>query len=258
MNNSLNELYCYREMLNNLVRKELRTRYKGSILGFLWTFLNPLLLLLVYTVVFSTIMRVNVENFAMYLFVALLPWIFFSTTVLSSTGSIIAGKELVKKVYFPRVVLPLAVVTAGAINMLFGFVILFPCLLIFGIPITPAVICLPLLVFLLYILTLGISLITAALNVYFRDLEHILGIAMTAWFFFTPIIYPVEMIPARFLTYFFINPVAPILLAYRDILFLGQFPNFAVLGLSFISSTLILILGYNIFMHLQKNFAEDL
>jgi lipopolysaccharide transport system permease protein len=255
---NLKELYYYREMIKNLVRKELRTRYKGSVLGFLWTFINPLLLLVVYTIVFSIVMRVNIDNFSMFLFVALLPWIFFSTSVIISTGSIIANKDLIKKIYFPREVLPISVVSAGILNLLFGFVILLPCLLIFGIRITSAIIYLPIVVILIYIITMGVSLITACLNVYFRDTEQIIGIAMTAWFFFTPILYPVEIVPDKFLKLFFLNPMAPIILAFREILFYGKPPNFQVLGISYTIAFLVILYGYNLFLKLQKNFAEEI
>jgi lipopolysaccharide transport system permease protein len=120
---SLKEIYKYREMLKNLVRKELRTRYKGSVLGFLWTFINPLLQLLVYTVIFSTVMRINIDRFYIFMFVALLPWIFFSTSVQSSSSTIISNKDLIKKIYFPRVVLPVSVVISGLMNMIFSFAI---------------------------------------------------------------------------------------------------------------------------------------
>ena len=258
MLSQIKELYCYREMLKNLVKQDLRTRYKGSVLGFFWTFLNPLLLLAVYTMVFSMIMRVNIDNFAMFLFVALLPWIFFSTSVLNGTGSIVANKDLIKKVYFPREVIPLSVVNASLMNLVFSYFILFPSLLVFGVNITSAIIYLPLAMIPLYLLALGIALITSALNVYFRDLEHILGILMMAWFFSTPILYPVEMLPQIYLKYFMLNPVAPIVLAFRDILFYGNIPNLVVLLYSTITAILIVIFGYSLFQMLQKNFAEEI
>lgn len=255
---SLQEIYRYREMLKNTVRKELRTRYKGSVLGFLWTFINPLLQLLVYTVIFSTIMRINIDKFYMFMFVALLPWIFFSTSVQSSASTIISNKDLVKKVYFPRIVLPISVVISSLMNMLFSFAIVFPALIISGIGITPALIYLPIVLIAAFIMTLGFSILFSGLNVYFRDLEHILGIAIMAWFYFTPIVYPVEMIPVGFLKLFFLNPVTPIILGFRDILYYGIAPNFAMLGINILSGVLLLIFGLMVFENLQKNFAEEI
>ena len=253
------ELYQYREMLKNLVRKDLRTRYKGSFFGFLWTFINPLLQLLVYTVIFTTVMRFNnIENYSMFLFVALLPWIFFSGALTSSAGSIIGNKELIKKIFFPREIIPISVVTSGFVNMVLSYVIVFIALFVTGIGITPAVLCLPLVFLAAYMMTLGFSLLFSALNVYFRDLEHILGIVTMAWFYFTPIIYAVDMIPARFLGLFFMNPLTPIILAFRDILYYGVMPDFAILGINLATGVLLTIFGHQIFRKLQKNFVEEI
>lgn len=254
----IKEIYRYREMLKNLVKKDLRTRYKGSVLGFLWTFVNPLLQLIVYTVIFSTIMRINIDKFYMFLFVALLPWIFFSTSVQVSAGTIIANKDLVKKIYFPRVILPLSVVTSGLMNLLFGFIIVFISLIVSKIGITIAIIYLPIVIIIEYVITLAFSLLVSALNVYFRDLEHILGIAMMAWFYFTPIIFPVEMIPKEYLKYFFLNPMTPIIVSFRDILYYGRTPDFMMLGISLVTGLLMIIFSYNVFKILQKNFAEEI
>lgn len=258
MIDDIRELFRYTEMLKNLVKKDLRTKYKGSFLGFLWTFVNPLLQLLVYTVIFSTIMRINIDKFYIFLFVALLPWIFFSTSLQVSSSVIISNKDLVKKVYFPRVILPISVVSSNFMNMIFGFVILFPVLLLSGIGIRVAVLCLPLVMIVHYIMTLGFSILFSALNVYFRDLEHILSIAIMAWFYFTPIIFPVEMIPKEYIRIFFLNPVASVILAYRDILYYGRTPNFLSLGISFVIALLLLVFSYLLFQVLQRNFAEEI
>lgn len=254
----LKELYRYREMLKNLVKKDLRTRYKGSVLGFLWTFVNPLLQLIVYTVIFSTIMRINIEKFYMFLFVGLVPWIFFATSVQVSAGTIIANKDLVKKIYFPREILPLSVVTSGLMNLLFSFAIVFIALIVSRINITLNIVYLPVIILVEYVFTLGLSLIVSSLNVYFRDLEHILGILMMAWFYFTPIIFPVEMIPKEYLKYFFLNPMTPIIISFKDVLYYGKSPDFIMLGISFIIGLLVLIFGFNLFKVLQKNFAEEI
>jgi len=251
------ELFSYKEMLVNLVRKELRTRYKGSVLGFLWTFINPLLQLIVYSLVFATIMRMNVKNYPMFLFVVLLPWIFFQNSVLISTGCIVGNKDLVKKVYFPREVLPIAVATSGLMNLLFGFVIVFPCIFIFHIKITYSILYLPIIILIEYILTLGFSILFACLNVYFRDLEHILGIFMMAWFYLTPVIYPVDLI-LPYIKYFYINPMTPIAIAFRDILYYGSSPDLLSLLITFIAGLLLLIFSYNVFKRLERNFAEEI
>ena len=113
----IKELYDYREMLSNLVKKDLKVRYKGSVLGFLWTFLNPLLQLIVYTIVFSTIMKVNIDKFYIYLFIGLIPWLFFATCTQAGSTSILMNKDLIKKIYFPRIILPISTVNSAFMNM---------------------------------------------------------------------------------------------------------------------------------------------
>lgn len=252
------ELYKYREMIKNLVKKDLKSRYKGSFLGFLWTFVNPLLQLVVYSIIFSTVMRVNIEKYYIFLFVALLPWIFFSTSLQVSAGSIISNKDLVKKVYFPREVIPISVVTAGLMNLLYGFTILFPCLIIFKIKITWTIVYLPFVIIVEYIVTLSFALLFSSINVYFRDLEHMLEVFLMAWFYFTPIIFPVEMIPQKYIKYFFLNPVTPIITAFRDILYYGKAPDLKMLFMILVAGILMLIFSYNVFKTLQKDFAEEI
>ena len=255
---NLMELYRYREMLKNLVRKDLRTRYKGSFFGFLWTFINPLLQLLVYTAIFSTIMRVNIDKYHMFLFVALLPWIFFSNSILLSTNAIVGNKDLIKKVYFPRIVLPISVVTSGLINLLYGFIIVILALLITGVGITAAIIYLPVVTIVAFVMTLGFSLLFSSLNVFFRDLEHILGIVTMAWFYFTPVLFSVDMIPPSFMKVFFLNPMTPIILSFRDVLYYGQAPDWRMLGISLLIGLLLVLFGSQVFHMLEKNFAEEI
>lgn len=256
--NSLKELYTYREMLFNLVKKDLRTRYKGSVLGFFWTFLNPLLQLIVYTFVFSVVMRAGIEKYYIYLFVALVPWIFFSTSLTSSSASIIANKDLIKKIYFPRIIIPMAVVNGAFMNMLFTMIVVFVALIFSGIGISWYIILLPIIMVLEYLLVLGLAFVISALNVYFRDLEHILGILTMAWMYATPILYDIDMVPQNLQSLFELNPMTPIVLAFRDILYYKTMPDLSHMGLILIWSIGFIVLGYFIFNKLQKGFAEEL
>jgi len=166
----LRELYHYREMIYMLVKRELRGRYKGSVLGFFWTFLNPLLQLTVYTMVFSFIMRAGIENYHIFLFVALIPWIFLATSVQGGSTCILGQKSMVSKIYFPRQVLPIAHVTTCFVNMLLCFIVVFivvalsiglkGVLLIYLIPI----------MLIEYLVALGLTFIVSAVTVYFRDI----------------------------------------------------------------------------------------
>ncbi|MFI3237864.1 MAG: ABC transporter permease [Lachnospiraceae bacterium] len=256
---TLKEIYDYREMIRSLVKKDLRSRYKGSALGFLWTFLNPLLQLMVYTLVFSVIMRSGIEKYYIFLFVALIPWIFFATSLSAGSSCIIAQKDLVKKIYFPRQVLPIAHVTTCFVNMLLTFVVVFGAVAVAGIGINPVAICyLPIIMFVEYLLALGFALLTSALTVYFRDLEYILGIITMAWQFLTPIMYSIEMVPENIQRIFYLNPMTSIIVAYRDILYYKQVPEVSTLLSALILGVVVLAIGCVVFDKLQKHFAEEL
>lgn len=257
--NKLKEIYAYREMIVSLVRKDLRGRYKGSVLGFLWTFINPLLQLLVYTLVFSVIVKMNIEKYYLFLFVALIPWIFFSSSIAAGASCIMAQKDLVKKIYFPREVLPISHVTTCFVNMLLSFVVVFLVIAVSGTGINfIAILYLPIIMVVEYILALGMAMIFSALTVYFRDLEHILGIVTMAWQFLTPIMYSIEIVPESMMPVFMANPMTPIIIAYRDILYYKQIPHISTLLHAFVLGIVILILGSVVFNQLQKRFAEEL
>ena len=252
-------IYRYREMLINMVRRELRGKYKGSILGFLWTFINPLLQLVVYTIVFSNIMRMGVSNYEIFLFVALIPWMFFSTSVLSGAGSIIYNQSLVTKIYFPREILPLSVVTSNFINMIYCSVIVLAVVLFYHMNLNLEVwFMLPVIAFIEYILVIGIVLIVSALTVYFRDLEHILGIIIMAWQFLTPVMYPELFVPSQYQAILYLNPMTPIIISFRDVLYYGKMPVVENLVYAFLWSLIIFICGFLLFGKLQKDFAEEL
>ena len=178
----LREIYNYREMLISLIRKELRGKYKASVLGFMWSFLTPLFQMLVYIVVFSQILKSGIEHFAIFLLVSLMPWNFFSASITNGSTCVISQENLVKKIYFPRIILPLSFVTSMFINLLITFVLIFFILLVsgFGIDLI-AIAFLPVILVAEYMLALGICTIVSALAVYFRDLEYIMGILSMAW-----------------------------------------------------------------------------
>lgn len=256
---TLKELYAYREMINSLVRKDLRGRYKGSVLGFLWTFINPLLQLCVYTIVFSTILQNGIDKYYLFLFVGLIPWLFFSACLTTGSAVILNEKNLVSKIYFPREVLPIAYVTSSFVNMLLCFIVVFAVVLVSRVAINPvALLFLPIIMLIEYILALGFTLITSAVTVYFRDLQHILGIVSMAWMYMTPIMYSEEIIPAQYLPIFYLNPMTPIIKAYRDILYFARIPEMETLAQSLIFGVVGLLLGFLIFGRLKRGFAEEI
>lgn len=259
MTERITEIYAYREMISSLVRRDLKGRYKGSALGFLWTFLNPLLQLVVYTMVFSVIMRAGIKDYYLFLFVALIPWIFFSTSLTGGAGCILSQQDMVKKIYFPREVLPVSYVTAQFMNMLFSFAVIFIVLLLAQYPLHPkAVVCLPLVMAAEYVLALGFTMGMSAATVYIRDLEYILGIAVMAWQFLTPVMYAIDQVPETVRWIFAANPMTYIITAYRDILYFGKPPRLEDLLSAVIFGAVVLAAGWAVFQRLQKQFAEEL
>lgn len=257
--NTIKELYAYRQMIFSLVRKDLRGRYKGSALGFLWTFINPLLQLVVYTVVFSFILKTNIERYYLYLFVALIPWIFFSSSITVGAASVVAQKDLIKKIYFPRMVIPISYVTSCFVNMLLCFIVIFAVILVSGAGFNfAALLTLPVIMAVEYILALGMALLTSAVTVYFRDLEHILGIVSMVWMYMTPIMYDRSIVPERLLPIFNLNPMTHIISCYRDVLYRKEMPDLLSLISAAALGIFFLILGGIVFNRLQRRFAEEL
>lgn len=257
--NMIGELYNYRQMMYSLVQRDLRGRYKGSVLGFLWTFLNPLLQLGVYTLVFSYILRAGIEDFYLFLFVALVPWLFFATCLQGGASCILAQQDMVKKIYFPREVLPVSFVVSQFINMLLTFIVIFAVLILSGHGINiQAVVYLPIIMIVEFVLALGITMLVSSLTVYFRDLEYILGIVTMAWMYLTPVLYSSDMVPEQLRTFFMLNPMTSIILAYRDILYYKQVPELSTLIQATVLGVVVLIAGVFVFSKLKRNFVEEL
>lgn len=254
----IKEIYEYREMIFSLVKKDLRGRYKGSVLGFLWTFLNPLLQLVVFTFVFSIIMKNDIEQYYLFLFVALVPWMFFACSVQDGSTSILREKDMVKKIYFPREVLPMATVTSSFVNMLLTFIVVFVVLIGSGRGISvTALICLPVVMIVQYILCMGIALIVASITVYLRDLQYILGILVMALQYMTPVMYESSRVPEWALPIFYLNPMTSIIEIYRKILYYKQVPQLGDLLEAFIMGLVFIVIGEFLFKKLQKGFAEN-
>ena len=255
----LKEIYAYREMLVSLVHRDLRGRYKGSVLGFAWTFINPLLQLGVYTIVFSVIMRNGIKDYYLYLFVALIPWIFFSSSISGGAGCIRGQADMTKKIYFPREIIPLSFVTSQFVNMLLSLVVVFAVLIISGKGINPiSLLYLPLIMIIEYILALGMTLLISGISVYLRDLEYFIGVLMMLWQFLTPVMYGLDSVPERLLGLFFLNPMTSIIVAYRDILYFKQIPDLHTLLSAVVFGIVFLGIGFLSFNHLKKHFAEEL
>lgn len=246
-------------MVYSLVKRDLRGRYKGSVLGFLWTFLNPLLQLIVYTFVFSTVMRAGIEDYYLFLFVALVPWNYFSTSVAGGAGCITGQQNMVNKIYFPREVLPISHVLSQLINMLLSFIVVILVLLVAGKGINLAVWWyLPIIVLQETLLAFGLTMLVSAITVYFRDMQFLLNVIMMAWQFLTPVMYTVDMVPEELRGIFYLNPMTPIIVAYRDVFYYKQAPELHTFIMGTVMGVVILIIGWATFGKLKKRFAEVL
>ncbi len=261
----IKKLFSYRELLISLTKKELKVKYRGSALGFFWSLLNPILTMLVYSFVFSIVLRAGIQEFGIFLICALLPFNFLSNSVNYGTGSIISNSNLVNKIYFPREILPLSIVFSNLVNFLFELVALFIVLAFMGYKFYLFLYILPVLILIQFFLVVGMTLLVSALNVFFRDLQHLITIVMMVWFFGTPIIYPLSMVPERFQPFIkFINPMTIYVTYYRNIFYYTKFhegagfpsvlETIAALGISL----LIFFIGYFVFKKLEYRFAEEI
>lgn len=252
------ELYNYRELLKTNVKKEVRGKYKNSFLGILWSFLNPLLQLAVYSIIFGSLLGGGNPTYHIYVCVALIPWTYFTSAIQQADYTIISNGNIIKKVYFPREILPISVATSGAINFVISTLIILVFCIFSGLGLTAYALWYPVILLVQYILVLGISFIVSSITVYVRDLEHIIGVVLMAAFYATPIVYKLEQLPANLQVIMQLNPMTHIINAYRDIFYYQQMPDFQSLGILFIASLALLIGGYFIFKKLQKGFAEEL
>ncbi len=252
------ELYNYRELLKTNIKKEIRGKYKGSWLGIMWTFLNPLLMLAVYAFVFPYILRVNVENYTIFMIVALIPWNFFTVAIQSGTGCVVANGNILKKVYFPREIIPISITTSQLVNFLITCLIMFAFILFSGVGFSIHILLLPVLILIQYVITLAFTFVLSAITVFVHDVDHFVSVFLTLGFYATPIVYQASMLPQKFQWALKVNPMAQLVEAYRSILYYHEYPNFNTLLIWGILSFVLLIVGYAIFKKLEKSFVEEL
>ena len=263
MLSNLAQLLRYHGLIQVLVARELKARYRGSVLGFFWSFFNPLLLLLVYTFVFTVIIPrgelVDLEPYAVFLFCGLLPWTWFSSSLSDGANVLIINGNLIKKVMFPAEVLPIVSVLANMVHFLFGLPILGAFLIYYSVPLQLSeLIWLPLVLAVQLILTLGLAMTLAALTVHFRDIKDLLANLLTLWFFATPIIYPMAILPPQGKVFMNLNPFAHLAISYQEILFYdGPFGHWKWLLALLGAGVGLFLLGYGLFDRLRDSFAEE-
>lgn len=264
----LSELWRARDLVYQLVVRDLKARYKSSVLGFVWSLLNPLGMMIVFTIVFAIIMPNNqLPNYPIFLLAGLLPWNFFSAAVMVGTNSVVAGGPLVKKVYFPREVLPLSSVLANLVNFLLALVVLFVALVVFRIRFSSWLWMLPIVIIIQTCFTLGIVFFLSTLNVFYRDIMMVMDVIMLAWFFLTPVFYPISLLPSsyRLLGHvvdvrrwmYILNPMASLTAAYRDLLYFGAHTNIDFFLRTAATALIILVAGYLFFIRFSGRFGEE-
>ena len=260
---NLRQVVRYRALIQSLVARELKARYRGSVLGFFWSFVNPLLLLLVYTFVFTSVLPgvhpPELEPFALFMFCGILPWAWFSSSLLEASNVLIAGGNLIRKVLFPAEVLPIVTVLAGLAHFCLGLPILAAFLIYYRVPVAPTdLLWFPVIVLIQLVLTLGLALLLSALTVHFRDIRDLLTNLLTLWFFATPIIYPLSQVPEPVRWFLNLNPFTHLAVSYQEALFragpFAQWPRLLAVGAG---SLLVLALGYFVFDRLRDTLAEE-
>jgi len=259
---NLAALFNYRQLIQSMVVRELKARYRGSVLGFFWSFINPLLLLLVYTFVFRYVLpsrQPNLDPYALFLFCGILPWTWFSSSILESSNVLIAGGNLIKKVLFPAEVLPIVNVLANMVHFFLGLPILVAFLIYYRAPLQLSeIVWFPVIVLVQLLLTLGLALIVSALTVHFRDLKDILSNLVTFWFFATPIIYSMQDAPPIGKMFLDLNPFTHLAVSYQEILFYpGNFGHWKWLVALGVASAGLFLAGYYLFNRLRDTFAEE-
>ena len=247
-----------RDLLRELVVRDMKLRYKRSYLGVGWTLVNPLAQLLVFDFVFRVLFRVTTPNFSAFLFIGIISWNWFSSSLLQSTTAILENRDLIRQPGFPAAMLPNVTVVAHLIHYLLTLPILFALLVVSDIPIGASILWLPLVVLLQCLLTIALSFLVACLHVKFRDTQYLLGIGLMLGFFMTPILYTMEIVPEQYLPIYQANPMAHLIEAYRDVLMYGQAPDFGTLGILTLAILASLAVFFVLFRRASADFAEEI
>jgi len=260
---NLKQLIDYRELLRTLVLKDIRQRYKGSVLGFAWNFAIPLLQLLVFWALFGVILKVAPSGdypFAVFLFTGLLPWNFVANSSIGGASSIIGNSNLVKKIYFPLQILPLSKVLAEFIALLLGMIVLAVVLIVFGVGISWQALLLPLVFLVMIVFIAGFVYLFACANVFYRDVGHILGIVVMAWMYLTPVLYPIETVSGKASwanVVIHLNPMTGVIDTFHRLLLDHQMPDWPWFGYSAAAAVIMFVAGFSVFNHYKFQFEEE-
>lgn len=257
---AIRTLFKHRELIASLVARDIRSRYKQSVLGVAWALITPIVMTLVSTVVFSYILKVKTDMpnvpYPVFFYVAMLPWTFFSHSITQGAECLVMNFNLITKIYFPREVFPISAVLGKTVDLALGILVLIPLFLIYRVDVSwTTLLVIPIMIAQLC-LTLGIVFILASINLFYRDIRHVVPLLTQVWMYMTPIIYPLNIVPEKIRFIYMLNPMAPIIDAYRTVVLKGQQPEWIYLGIAMAVSVAVLALGYRTFKKLEPAFAE--
>jgi lipopolysaccharide transport system permease protein len=255
---NIQELSAHRGLLISWVIRDIKVRYKQSLMGAAWAILQPLSATLIFAVIFSHFVRVPTDGipYPIFYYSALLPWTFFNSSITFGVSSLVSNMSLVTKIYFPREILPLSAVLASMVDFFIASLIFVGMMIFYQVPLNACLICIPLLLLIQVTFTVGVVLLTSAMNVFYRDVRFVVPLGLQLWMYLTPIIYPLSMVPERLRTVYMLNPMASIIDSYRRIILLGEWPSFPYLVLGGAVSIVLLIAGYGYFKRSEAVFAD--
>lgn len=251
----VSDIFRYREYLKQSVARDLRRRYKRSVLGYAWSMLNPLLMMTILAVVFSSLMRQNIENYAVFLFCGMLPYNYFNQTCLGCLGTIRANAKIIEQVAVPKYIFPLSMGISGLVDFLLSLLPLVLVMYVCGTPLQTSVIVLPILIIPLFCVTMGLSLIIAVSNVFFEDTQHLVDVVLRALYFLCPILYSKELLPEWLQPWVVLNPMFGQIEFMREIFYYGTIPDFIPWLINSTACLIILIIGLAVFRRSEKKFV---
>lgn len=255
-NNFFSPFKSYKYLLYQLIQREIKARYKQSIIGYFWVLINPLSQMIVYTFVFSIVFRFPTEiPYPLFLFAALLPWTFIQSSITSGTTSLVVNEVLLKKVAFPREIIPYSVVSAKLIDFFFSSIIFILLMFIYEIPFTKSALFIIPLFLLQIVLATGITLLLSAFNLFYRDIQYLTNLVLMIWMYMTPVVYPLSLVPIEYVWLYKLNPMVGIIEGYRAAIFGFEFEPTIIYWSAFIS-ILIFIFGFSVFKKTEKVFAD--
>jgi len=252
-------LYRYRELLRSLVLKDLKLKYRGSVFGFLWSLANPLLMIVVYTVAFTVILRVRTQQFVFYLLLGQLAWTFFASSAAMSTGAIVDNAPLIRSVFFPRAILPIGTVLFNLAQYLLTISVFLPVTLTwYGVPLSAPMLLFPAFLGLQALFSIGVALILATLTAFFRDVRHLLDVALAVLFWTTPILYELAQVPERLRLLILLSPMSPFIVAYQQLFFYRQWPEATVWLIAGTYAVGAFVIGATLILAFEDRFSEQL